>query len=617
VPSQESALIGRTIAGKYVVEAFLGGGAMGAVYRAKQTALDKTVAIKVMHRELAQESSYAARFQREARAASRLDHPNSLRVMDFGQEPDGLLYIAMEYVEGRDLYTLMREDWPLPDARIVDIMSQALGALATAHELGVIHRDLKPENIMVQKGKSDDGHIVDVVKVCDFGIAKLTEEGEGDKPGGRKLTTQGVVIGTPEYMSPEQARGQKLDATSDIYSMGIILYHLITGRVPFEADTALATVLKHVTEEPLPPSSIFAAVNPGLEAIALRAIAKHRDKRFQDCRAMRAELKAALDVARPVSLGRVPAFFPHASSQTDAHAQTIAEASPAVTPMHGGASPGAQAGSVPPGYNPVAARMSAPPSAGAPSQRPSAKGPSTGMVVAGLAIVAVVGLFARQSYYRLARRADRADRNTVTVAEPQPVTPTSAPSASPVMTLLTPTASAVVELRKNNIVVTVKTPPSAHAPSATQPAVAPDVPSPVPTSPAPTVTVSAVPTATATAAPMVVPTPPVFNADACDVKVGAPRANGSVNAANLSWSEADVRTCVQSALRARGSAYNGVLGVQYLFSDQGTFERATADASGLPQASACLGSLRGKLRRTTGDITGAPSFTVSVTVQCK
>src|SRR4029079_7482422 len=163
-----------------------------AVYRAHQTALEKAVAIKVLHRAVATDASFAARFHREAKAASRLDHPNSMRVIDFGEEPDGLLYIAMEYLEGRDLYKVIHEDWPISNADIGDILMQALAAIAVAHEMGVIHRDLKPENLMMLRAKNDDERDAYHVKVCDFGIAKITErddEPKTDNPGGRKLTT--------------------------------------------------------------------------------------------------------------------------------------------------------------------------------------------------------------------------------------------------------------------------------------------------------------------------------------------------------------------------------------------------------------------------------------------
>ena len=259
-----------------------------------------------MHRAIAVDPNYVGRFHREAKAASRLDHPNSMRVIDFGEEPDGLLYIAMEYVEGRDLYRVIHDDWPISNADLADILMQALAAIAVAHEMGVIHRDLKPENLMILRAKNDEEKDAYLVKVCDFGIAKITEADEESsntgKPG-HKLTTQGLVVGTPEYMSPEQARGEKLDARSDIYSMGIILYQLLTGRTPFVADTALAVVLKHITETPEPPATHYAGVHKGLEAVCMRALAKDRNDRFQTARAMRNAIREALD-GRPMPAGR-------------------------------------------------------------------------------------------------------------------------------------------------------------------------------------------------------------------------------------------------------------------------------------------------------------------------
>jgi eukaryotic-like serine/threonine-protein kinase len=289
-------LIGRTIGGKFLIESFIGGGAMGAVYRARQVALDKVVAVKVLHREFVSDESFVARFKREAKAASRLDHPNSMRVIDFGSEPDGLLYLAMEHLDGRDLLQVIVEDWPLSSLRIAGILSQALAALAVAHDMGVVHRDLKPENIMVLKGLNDEGVPTDVVKVCDFGIAKITQHREGaGTDGGGPLTAQGLVVGTPEYMSPEQGKGETLDPRSDLYSMGVILYQLLSGRVPFEAESALGIVFKHVTEEPIPPSRINPLVDRRLEALCLRAMQKKREDRPQSAREMRAELRVLSD----------------------------------------------------------------------------------------------------------------------------------------------------------------------------------------------------------------------------------------------------------------------------------------------------------------------------------
>jgi serine/threonine-protein kinase len=285
-------LVGSTLGDKYAIEAFLGEGAMGSVYRAHQTSLHRTVAVKVLHRHLAEQPTFVERFQREAFSASLLDHPNSLRVLDFGQD-GGSLYLVMEFVQGVDLLTVMERDWPLDDHRMVDILSQALAALATAHELGIVHRDLKPENILLLRGTDDEGNPVDVVKVCDFGIAKLSARTEKGHSFSRHLTTDGFVIGTPDYMSPEQARGEDIDGRSDIYSMGVVLYHLLAGRLPFTAETPLGVVLRHISDPPALPSS-QKKVHPRLEDICMRALNKDPRDRYQSARDMRRALRMAL-----------------------------------------------------------------------------------------------------------------------------------------------------------------------------------------------------------------------------------------------------------------------------------------------------------------------------------
>jgi serine/threonine protein kinase len=296
--AEDDALIGRVIAGKFAIARRLGAGAMGAVYLAEQTALERSVAIKVMHGGFAADPTYAARFHLEAKAASRLDHPNLIRVLDYGQEPDGLLYIAMEYLEGCDLFALLGEEWPLAHERIVDLLSQTLSGLAEAHEAGVLHRDLKPENILIVRRKGDEGRIVELVKVGDFGIAKIVEPADGPMRGeGRKLTTAGLVVGTPEYMSPEQARGESFDARSDVYAVGVILYQLLTRRLPFQGKSSIEVVFKAMNEEPAKLGSDGLTAAPGLDPICLKAMSKRPEDRYQSAREMRAALRAAPQIA--------------------------------------------------------------------------------------------------------------------------------------------------------------------------------------------------------------------------------------------------------------------------------------------------------------------------------
>ncbi len=290
-------LVGRKIADRYQIDAFVGAGAMGEVYRARQLALGTTVAIKVMHPHLANEPTFAARFLREAKAASRIDHPSSIRVLDFGEEEGGLFYMVMEMLEGTTLDAVLEKEGTLPVARIVRIASQVLAALAVAHDKGVIHRDLKPANIMLLDGDDDDGEAVrDRVKVCDFGVARLT-----DVQGERSVTAEGLVIGTPEYMSPEQARGESLDARSDIYAMGVLLFQLMTGSVPFDSETPLGTALMHVNDEPTRPTMLNPRVDARLEEICLKAMKKRPEERYASARELRAALLGLLGDDAPVS----------------------------------------------------------------------------------------------------------------------------------------------------------------------------------------------------------------------------------------------------------------------------------------------------------------------------
>jgi eukaryotic-like serine/threonine-protein kinase len=279
-------LVGKVVARKYSVEQCIGEGGMGRVYRARQLSLDKPVVLKVLHQELLSDARTVARFQREARAASRLNHPNSINILDFGVAEDGELYIAMEYVDGHDLHYLLSNEWPLSEPRIIRIVSQVLSALADAHAAGVIHRDLKPENVMVEPRRGGES---DVVKVLDFGIAKIVDTAEA----GPALTRAGFVCGTPEYMSPEQAKGAPLDARSDLYSVGVLLFQLVTRRLPFEADTAVGFATKHLTEPPPSPCRIRpGGCSPELEHLILQALSKDPAARPQTAEAFLDALNA-------------------------------------------------------------------------------------------------------------------------------------------------------------------------------------------------------------------------------------------------------------------------------------------------------------------------------------
>jgi len=290
------------IAGKYAIQTLIGSGSMGSVYRCLHVGLDKIVALKVLHPDMAHNTQFVERFKREARAASRLDHPNSVRVMDFGEDASGLLYIAMEHIEGRDLFRVLQEDWPFENERIVDILSQVLAPLTVAHALGVVHRDLKPENIMMLRRETDDdGKSGDLVKVCDFSIAHLSPaRSPHGGPQAPALTLQGFVVGTPAYMSPEQTLGEPIDARSDIYAAGVLLFQLLTGRLPFVAESPLAVAAMQCST-PAPRPSELRPVHPALEAICQKALGKRPEERYQSAREMRDALQSALGGLHPAS----------------------------------------------------------------------------------------------------------------------------------------------------------------------------------------------------------------------------------------------------------------------------------------------------------------------------
>ncbi|NOZ85179.1 MAG: protein kinase [Deltaproteobacteria bacterium] len=267
--------VGKTINDAYFIEELIGSGAIGRVYLAQQLSLSKPVAIKLLRRNLAENEEVNERFQREAMAASRLTHPNSIAVIDFGESADGDLFLVTEYVRGKALCDLIDEqDW-LPADQVASIAIQVCSALIEAHAHKVIHRDIKPENIMIVRQR--DGK--DLVKVLDFGIAQIQQAPQLNLP---RLTRFGMVCGTPEYMSPEQARGENLDERTDIYSLGVVIYEALTGSLPFDGPSAMDIVSMHINDIPEPPSKKCpqAVIPKSMEDLCLKALSKKRDERF-------------------------------------------------------------------------------------------------------------------------------------------------------------------------------------------------------------------------------------------------------------------------------------------------------------------------------------------------
>ena len=269
--------IGREILnGQFQILQKIGTGGMGAVYKALQPAMNRMVGVKILHPKLTNRKDLVARFRREARAMSHLTHPNTVKVFLYGELEDGSLYIIMEFLDGKNMNQTVRAEGPMPMERALPILIQVCGALEEAHRAGIIHRDLKPENIFL----CQQGGLKDYAKVLDFGLAKVTEREM--RPGSIILTQEGMVFGTPEFMSPEQAQGKTLTASSDIYSLATILYEALTGKLPFEAKTAMDFLSHHVSHKPIGlshrvPGRTFP---PLLDKIISRALAKKPEERF-------------------------------------------------------------------------------------------------------------------------------------------------------------------------------------------------------------------------------------------------------------------------------------------------------------------------------------------------
>ncbi|MDP3213210.1 MAG: serine/threonine-protein kinase, partial [Deltaproteobacteria bacterium] len=272
--SMDDALIGTVLAERYDILDRLGVGGMGTVYRAEQRALGRDVAVKVLRRELGRDPDTVARFHREAQALSNLRHPNTVAVLDFGQTPDGLLFLVMELLEGEMLSTRLRRDGALPVAEALRITTGILRSLAEAHRAGIVHRDLKPDNIFLARVEAH-ADAEELVKVVDFGVAKIRPGGV-DAPIDPLSTQEGTVFGTPRYMSPEQAQGRALDGRSDLYAVGVMLFQMLTGAVPFGEDDAVVVMAHHIMTPPPRVLDLNPAgdIHPALDALVASSLEK-------------------------------------------------------------------------------------------------------------------------------------------------------------------------------------------------------------------------------------------------------------------------------------------------------------------------------------------------------
>jgi serine/threonine protein kinase len=325
-------LIGARIDGRYDVVCLLGEGGMGRIYEVRHLALERAFAMKILRPELAQDAELAARFILEAKATASVKHPNVVQITDFGRLPDKTPFFVMELLVGNTLGEVLKAGGPLPVARAVRIIRKVAGALAAAHAAGVVHRDLKPDNVFLVGGSRDVTAPDDPdrsrslamlssaadVRVVDFGAAKIV--------GGNRLTRAGVVFGTPHYMSPEQASGQSVDHRADVYSLGVIMYEMFCGRVPFEAETYMGVLTQHMFARPARPSAVAGAARElgALEDITMTCLAKRPEDRFTSMDALIGGIDrvVALDGESDTDLG------PRSSSRGDAVARGVRPAMP-------------------------------------------------------------------------------------------------------------------------------------------------------------------------------------------------------------------------------------------------------------------------------------------------
>jgi eukaryotic-like serine/threonine-protein kinase len=375
-------MLGQVLGGKYTVIRLIGEGGMGAVYEGEQQlgTTKRKVAVKTLHPHLSRDPKIKARFEREVGTIAELEHPNTIQVYDFGTTPEGILYIVMEFLHGKSLADQLEKQGAMTPERVVNIMEQVCGSLEEAHARGIVHRDLKPDNVVLveRAGKKD------FVKVLDFGIAKRSKEEDREE---QKLTQQGMVLGTPPYMSPEQFTGRPIDSRSDIYSLGVMAYEMLSGKLPFKADTAWEWATQHMTQPPIPIESLAegARAPESMRAALRKALAKSPDDRFQTVREF-IDAFSGRSVA-PGMAAQAPAGGGRQRTEVGTPLDVGAAfgAAPPMAPMYG--APGA-----PQGYTPVGGNVAFPTPAGIPQPPPPREAGGGGNRKTLLAVAGIIGL---------------------------------------------------------------------------------------------------------------------------------------------------------------------------------------------------------------------------------
>jgi len=401
--------IGETLAGKYLIEELIKTGGMGSVYRGKHVLMDKRVAIKVLRPSLAVDNDVVARFSREAKAASRISNLHAVSVTDFGESENGVVFLVMEYLDGQTLKEVIKSDGPMSLARTAEIVRQVAGALDAAHDQGVIHRDLKSDNIMLSQTNGGDW-----AKVLDFGIAKIQQpEGARDID----ITAANLVIGTPQYMSPEQcSQSGPIDARSDVYSFGIIVYEMLAGRVPFTGESPTGIMMKQVQDEPPPISEFRPDLPVSVTQIISRALAKQPNDRFQSAGELSKALAEASEFEQSSVVAAAPVTVPNSpvvASAEDLDEETI------VTPRQ------------PLEEVTVVSRRESAPLAQPPTAAPAGVNPWRILVPAAIALVAVFGVV-----FLLTRGSGQTQSPNANVTQPGLVPD---PNSQPVQPVGTPT----------------------------------------------------------------------------------------------------------------------------------------------------------------------------------